>query len=131
MPQWEGRSVIKVVTSMEKGPQKKRSRYDPGVLVVVEAATPEEAEQRIKDEITSSRFPLPPGDQHVVEDLRQLKPQRGRSLADWPREGVRRGGAPECCPVCTARAIRKTGQRDEGVVIGWDGAVPKEWTPDR
>ena len=100
MPQWEGRSVIKVV----------------------------EAEQRIKDEITSSRFRLPPGGPHVVEDLRRLKPQRGRSLADWPREGVRSGGAPECC---TARAIRETGQRDEGVVIGWDGAVPKEWTLDR
>ncbi len=101
MPQWEGRSVIKVVTSMEKGPPKKRSRYDPGVLVVVEAATPQEAEQRIKDEITSSRLPLPPGDQHVVKDLRQLdppdphayflrvKPPKGRSLADWPREGPR------------------------------------------
>ncbi len=105
MPQWEGRSVIKVVTP--------RSRYyDPGVLVVVEAATPQEAEQRIKDESTSSRLPLPPGDQHVVKDLRQLdppdphayflrvKPPKGRSLADWPREGPRlppeRGGdAPE------------------------------------
>ncbi len=72
MARWEGLSVITVVTQMVKGPPHKRPRYCKR-LVVVEAATRKAAEQRIKDEVTTSRFPPRSGDEHTVEDLRKLK----------------------------------------------------------
>ncbi len=71
MATWKGEAVIKIVTPMDAGAPKTRPRFSAQVIEV-EAENAEEAKDRIRSVVMSSKFTPQPGDELVIENVRQI-----------------------------------------------------------
>ena len=68
---WKGEAAIIIVTPMDAGPPKKRPRVSKQEIEV-QAENAEEAKERIRSVVMNSKFPPKPGDEIVIENVRQV-----------------------------------------------------------